>query len=87
MRGAGGPAFSPGGGPRVAGVDDRSVTDFLVDQARGSEHVTTLVLLLIKKGLITGPEYEAALQTAVSARVLDRDQSYVEANGRMLHEE
>jgi hypothetical protein len=51
------------------------VTDFLVDQARASEHVTTLVLLLIKKGLITGPEYETALQTAVSARVLDRDQS------------
>jgi hypothetical protein len=52
-------------------MPDESVTDFLVDQARTSEHVTALVLLLVKKGVITGPEYADALQTVVSARLLD----------------
>jgi len=33
--------------------------------------VTALILLLVKKGLITGPEYEAALQEAVAARLLE----------------
>jgi hypothetical protein len=50
--------------------DDQSVTDFLVDQARVSEHETALVLLLVKKGIITGPESEAALQDVVAARPL-----------------
>ena len=54
-------------------LNDPTLTDFLVDQARVSEHVTALILLLVKKGLIAGPEYEAALQEVVSARVLDAD--------------
>jgi hypothetical protein len=48
-------------------ADRFDLTDFLVDQARISEHVTALVLLLVKKGLITGPEYETSLQEVVSA--------------------
>ena len=48
--------------------DDQTLTDLLVDQARVSEHVTALILLLIQIGIITGPEYEAVLQRVVSAR-------------------
>lgn len=51
--------------------DDHTLTDFLVDQARVNEHVTALILLLVKKGIMTGPEYEAALQRVVSARLLE----------------
>jgi hypothetical protein len=36
------------------------MTDFLVDQAPASEHVTALIVLLVKMGLVSGPEYEAA---------------------------
>jgi hypothetical protein len=33
--------------------------------------VTALVRRLLEKGVITGPEYEGALQTVASARMLD----------------
>ena len=52
---------------------DQTVTDFLVDQALVSEHVTALIVVLVKKGLLTGPEYEATLQRVVSARLLNGD--------------
>jgi hypothetical protein len=52
-------------------LDDQSVTDFLVDQARVSEHVTALILLLVQKGVITAPEYASALQDVVAARLLE----------------
>ena len=52
-------------------ADGQDLTDFVVDQARATEHLTALVLLLVKKGIITGPEYADSLQTVVSARILD----------------
>jgi hypothetical protein len=54
-------------------ADDPTVTDFLVDQARASEHVTALVRLLLQKGVITGPEYTSALQEVVAARLLEEE--------------
>jgi hypothetical protein len=47
--------------------DEQSLTDFLVDHARVSEHVTALILLLVKKGLITGPE-RSSVPCAASRR-------------------
>ena len=52
-------------------ADGQEVTDFVVDRASVTEHVTALIVLLVKKGVITGPEYSDALQTVVSARLLD----------------
>jgi hypothetical protein len=52
-------------------ADGQDLTDFVVDHARATEHLTALVMLLVKKGIITGPEYAEALQTVVSSRMLD----------------
>lgn len=51
--------------------DDQSVTDFLVDHARVSEHVTALIVLLVRKGIITGAECASALQEVVAANLLE----------------
>ena len=45
-------------------ADRQDVTDFLVDHARVSEHVTALIRLLLQKGVITAAEYAAGLQAA-----------------------
>ena len=54
-------------------LNDPTLTDLLVDQACASEPVTALILLLVKKGPHHRPEYEAALQEVVSARLLEAD--------------